>query len=90
MSKKNIVTITVSGGSGTGKSVILYNIKKMLKEKFNIEASTDAISDYENKTRNLDDTSKFRLNIDCVLQEHQLARRSVNDAGEKLKVYQKG
>lgn len=89
MSKKNVVKITVSGGAGTGKSVILYNIKKMLKEKFNIDASTDFIFDWENKTRDLDDTSKFKLNVNCVLEEHQEPRRSVNDAGEKLKVYQK-
>lgn len=89
MSKKNVVTITVAGGSGTGKSVILYNIKKMLKEKFNIDASTDSIFEHENKNRDLDDTSKFKLNVDCVLKEHQLARRRINDAGEMLKVYEK-
>lgn len=71
--------ITVAGITGSGKSLIAYHIKKMLKEKFNIDAQYSHELEYE------PDLSRFDKYPDVVnlkgnwkIKEVQLPRESLN------------
>jgi len=87
---KNITTITISGPSGTGKSIVLMEIRKMLKEKFNIDVMPNKALDAEAESLKDKDSSKYRLRGKWDLQEeHIYSLRRINDAGEKLKIYEK-
>jgi Ni2+-binding GTPase involved in maturation of urease and hydrogenase len=85
--RKNITTITVSGPAGTGKSIVLSEIRKMLKEKFNIDVLPNKHLDVEAEQLKDKDLKKYRLRGKWDLQEeHTRSTPDTNDAGEKLKM----
>jgi ABC-type glutathione transport system ATPase component len=67
-------TITVAGTSGAGKSVVAYHIRKMLKEKFDIDAEIISEVDDGVDSSRFENYSKFYLKGDWQIKEQQLAR----------------
>ena len=71
--------ITVAGITGSGKTLVAYHIKKMLKEKFNIDAQ------YSSELDNGPDLSRFDEYPDVVnlkgnwkIKDIQLPRESLD------------